>query len=89
MNTFINGNESTFNASKNDILEVVFRIKIPRLKQDKYLISPAVAQGVQDNHVVLTWLHNVQQIQLYNDSYNLSLLELGSDLNIYKYNTNE
>ena len=37
-----------------------------------YEISPAVALGVQDNHVNLTWLHGALSVQYENPEYEIA-----------------
>ncbi|HHX60832.1 MAG TPA: ABC transporter ATP-binding protein [Epulopiscium sp.] len=85
MNTYITDEAKSINVVNGDIIEVVFDIVLPKLSKGEYLISPAIAQGVQDNHVMLTWVHNTNKITINNDGYNLSIIEIESNNTINKY----
>ncbi len=76
---------SNFNAEKGETLEVTFNFMLPKIMKGDYLLSPAIAQGTQDSHVTLTWLTNVYKIEVRNPGYNLSLVEIDANTNIYKH----
>lgn len=84
VNTFIS-NGTNFDISLNDVIEVVFQINLPKIMKGEYLLSPAIAQGIQDKHIMMTWLSNVEKIQVINSNYNLSLLELDTSVKINRY----
>ncbi|WP_342437369.1 ABC transporter ATP-binding protein [Paenibacillus sp. FSL L8-0436] len=84
VNTFIESS-TNFNAKKGDVIEIIFGFKLPRIMKGDYLLSPAIAQGTQDSHVMLTWLTNVKKIIVENPSYNLSLVEIEADTTLYKH----
>lgn len=83
-NTFIQS-KANFEANKDDIVEVIFEFQLPKIMKGEYLLSPAIAQGIQDQHVMLTWLSNVEKIHVINQNFNLSLIELDSDIELNKY----
>lgn len=60
INTYME-NSVNFNARKGEVIEIIFEFKLPRIMKGDYLLSPAIAQGTQDNHVTLTWLTNVKK----------------------------
>lgn len=84
LNTFI-FNKANFNSSEGDIVEVKFEFQLPKIMKGEYLLSPAIAQGIQDQHVMLTWLSHVQKVHVTNTHYNLSLIELDADVDLAKY----
>lgn len=84
VNTFL-GSSTNFNAKKGDIIEINFEFKLPRIMKGDYLLSPAIAQGTQDSHVMLTWLTNVKKIIVNNSSYNLSLVEIEANTTLLKH----
>lgn len=53
-----------------------FRFVMPKFRSGQYEISPAVALGVQENHVNLTWLHSVVAVELERSGYELSELDI-------------
>ena len=53
-----------------------FEVKLPRICATEYLVSPSLAAGNQQNHVVLHRIHNSIKIDVDNQGYNLSLIEL-------------
>ena len=76
-------------GQKGDVLEVIFTSKIPLLMKGTYMVSAAVAQGTQTNHVMLTWLHGVMALEILNPGYNSSYIELPttSRYNIFNENS--
>ncbi|MNW34179.1 Teichoic acids export ATP-binding protein TagH [compost metagenome] len=83
-NTFIQS-KANFKANKDEIVEVIFEFQLPKIMKGEYLLSPAVAQGIQDQHVMLTWLSNVEKIHVINQNFNQSLIELDADIELIKY----
>lgn len=73
------------NVRKGDLIEASFRIKLPRICKGEYLISPSLAEGEQDNHVVLERLHNYLKITVDNNGYNLSIIDLDTRADFVKY----
>ena len=48
-----------------------------------YLVGAAVADGTQSKHEMLTWLHGVMQLDVINEGYNSSYIEIPSDFEVY------
>ena len=84
-NTFLS-TEKVFDAKSGDVFKVSFRITLPKLLKGEYLISPAIAIGDQQNHKILTWLHNTNKIYIDNNGYNVSLLEIENEVEIESIN---
>lgn len=63
-------------VNAGEIYEVSFTLKLPRICATEYLVSPSLAAGSQDNHIVLHRIHNYMKIDVDNQGYNLSLIEL-------------
>lgn len=66
--------------------EVSFEIKLPRICATEYLISPSLAAGNQENHIVLHRIHNGMKIDVDNQGYNLSLIELDTKASFIQHN---
>lgn len=76
INNFLN-NSVLKKAEKGKIYEVRFYLQLPKICTGEYLISPCIAAGEQDNHVVHVRLHNSILINVDNsEGYNLSILDL-------------
>lgn len=76
INNFLN-NSVLKKAEKDKIYEVQFSLQLPKICTGEYLISPCIAAGEQDNHVVHVRLHNSIMINVDNsEGYNLSILDL-------------
>ena len=58
---------------------------LPKLCAGEYLISPSLAAGSQDNHVVLERIHNYMKITIDNGGYNLSLIQLDTKTSFTQY----
>lgn len=78
-------NQVLENVSENEWYEVDFEIVLPKLCKGEYLISPSLAVGEQDNHVVLERIHNFSKIIVDNQGYNLSIIELDTEARFIKY----
>lgn len=85
INNFINQQEQ-IKGKKGDIIEVVYDFKLPRIMKGLYLVCTAIAQGSQENHVMLTWLHSVMQIEVVNRGFNSSYIEIPSEIRTYTHN---
>ena len=79
--------KSIAKAKKGMIYEVSFKFQLPRFHKGEYLVTPAIAAGTQDNHVVLARAHNCQTIVIDNDGYNIAMLELDAETNICEYDS--
>lgn len=75
VNNFLT-NEVLPHVNTGEIYEVSFTLKLPRICATEYLVSPSLAAGSQDNHIVLHRIHNYMKIDVDNQGYNLSLIEL-------------
>lgn len=73
-------------AMEGELYEVVFEIELPRICTGEYLLSPSLAAGNQDSHVVLQRIHNYMKITIDNDGYNLSIIDLDTKASFTKYN---
>lgn len=51
-----------------DVLMVDFKFKFPSLRNGVYTFSPAVADGTQDNHIQLHWVHDGYVVQVANEN---------------------
>ena len=49
------------------------------------MISPSLAEGEQNNHVVLERLHNYLKITVDNNGYNLSIIDLDTRVDFTRY----
>lgn len=85
-NSFICNDEKVINVNSECVMEIKFKFKLPKIQKGQYLLSPAVAQGVQDNHIMLTWLQNVTSVIIENEGYNLSLIEIENETELIQYN---
>ena len=84
-NNYINSGK-VIEGKKGQIIEVIFSFWLPRIMKGVYLVAAAVAQGTQNEHVMLSWLHGVQQIEIINPGYNSSYIEIQADVkhNVYE-----
>ena len=85
INSFINNQERLIEVKRPCVMMVEFRFTLPRILKGEYLISPAVAQGVQGQNVILTWLPGIAAVTIENTGYNLSLLELEAAVSATEY----
>ncbi|MDO5150932.1 MAG: ABC transporter ATP-binding protein [Oscillospiraceae bacterium] len=84
INNYIN-QKQTWRGVKGEISEIVFEFKLPRIMRGEYIVSAALAQGTQEKHIMLTWLHGVIEATVYNEGYNSSYIEIPSDIYINQF----
>ena len=82
INTFVASKGKTFRAKSGEIIEVTFKITLPLIASGEYLVSPAIAQGTQESHINLTWLHNCLRVvvEKNDDDYSFGIIQLNSDI---------
>ena len=76
-------------VNAGDMYEVSFEIKLPKICATEYLISPSLAAGSQDNHIVLHRIHNGMKIDVDNQGYNISLIELDTKASFIQHDEND
>ncbi|PXV91457.1 teichoic acid transport system ATP-binding protein [Lachnotalea glycerini] len=84
VNNFLT-NEVLQNVKVGELYEVSFELRLPRICTGEYLVSPSLAAGSQDSHVVLERIHNYLKITIDNDGYNLSIIDLDTKAAFVKY----
>lgn len=84
INNYIN-QQQVVAGKKDQILEVVYQHKLPRLMKGVYVVSVAVAQGTQSEHIMKTWLHGVGEVEIINTGFNSSYIEVPSDISVNYY----
>lgn len=68
-----------------DLVETNFKLRLPRICRGEYLVSPSLAQGEQNSHVVLERIHNYMKVTVDNNGYNLSIIDLDTKADFTKY----
>lgn len=84
INNFLT-NEVIAKVEAGDYYEVSFKIDLPKICTGEYLVSPSLAVGEQNNHIVLERIHNYMKITVDNEGYNLAVLELDAKAEFVKY----
>lgn len=87
INNYINQQE-TITAKKGQAIEIVYDFKLPRLLKGTYLVGAAVAQGTQESHEILTWLHGMFDLEIVNMGYNSSYIEIPAQINVFANDIN-
>lgn len=82
-NNFINAGK-TVALEPEMIYEAKFRFKLPRIMKGTYLMAAAVADGTQEKHRMLTWLHGIRDIEVVNEGFNSSYIEIPAQVSIIK-----
>lgn len=84
INNFIN-QQKQICGKKGEVIEVIYDFKLPRIMKGVYLVCTAIAQGTQENHVMLTWLHSVMQVEVVNPGFNSGYIEIPAIIHTYKF----
>jgi ABC-type polysaccharide/polyol phosphate transport system ATPase subunit len=88
MNTFIS-NKVIKRTSKEKYYNVIFEFELPKIQKGEYIFSPAIAQGTQDEHMVVDWVQGAMNIFIENQNYNISLIEIDAISKVIKCNREE
>lgn len=84
INNYINQQQG-ISGKCGQVLEIVYYHKMPRLMKGVYIVSVAVAQGTQEHHIMKTWLHGTNEIEIINTGYNSSYIEIPSKISVNCY----
>lgn len=82
INNYINQRE-TIKGKAGQVIEIVYSFKLPRILNGTYLVAVAIAQGTQEAHEVLTWLHGVMELEVINMGYNSSYIEIPAKIKVF------
>ena len=75
VNNYMVGKELP-SIKKGTRCQVSFRLDLPRIHSGEYLVTPAVASGIQEKHVIHDRLHNFDTVTVENEGYDMALIEL-------------
>lgn len=81
INNYIN-QQQVVSGEKGELLDVIYQYRLPRIMKGTYIVSTAIAQGTQKTHRMLTWLHGVEEIEVINNGYNSSYIEIPSKITV-------
>ena len=87
INSLMASEGKIINVDTPGTLVISFGFILPKLMRGPYTVSPAVAQGSQEEHVQLTWLENVLLTEVHNDGYNCSIVEIEASVKTEQYQT--
>lgn len=85
-NTFADGDIS-LTLKNGEIIQTEFTLTMPRIHSDQYTVSVGIAQGSQDSHIILSWLHGVITLDIHRSGYELT--EFGLPCTVKNVRLNE
>lgn len=74
-NTF-SDSKKTINIDKDQTVRVRFEFEMPYILKGPYILGAAVAEGTQEEHIMKTWLHGINEYEITWQGYDLSLLKI-------------
>lgn len=85
-NTLVSGLNRHFKVKANSINRVEFKIKMPRLYADEYILDCAVASGksVMDN-ITFAWCYGALKVMVHNQNASLAILDVETNIEIFEY----
>lgn len=86
-NTFVNNAERAIHIDGPCVLDVSFSLVLPKIRSGEYLLSPAIARGKQTQHEIVTWRQSSVRVSIVSNGYDLSAIELESNLQIKQYSS--
>lgn len=75
-NTFLTYQLNPKRIEKGEEIIARFKFNLPLLPTGDYSISPAIAEGTQDNHVVHHWLHDALIVRVHSPTICFGLLRV-------------
>lgn len=69
-------NKEFISCTKGEMIRVGFTFKMPQIKRGKYFLDVAVAEGTQEEHIILSWIHGVCEIEVMWEGYELSFFKI-------------
>ena len=79
INNYINQQQCIVGVA-GEITEAIYEFKLPRLMKGTYVLSTAIAEGIQEKHEMHTWLHGVGDVEIINPGFNSSYIEVPADI---------
>lgn len=67
-------------VSKDEMLKTSFYFKMPKIRSGQYAIEPAIALGIQEQHVNLTWVYGALSVQYNRAGFEISDFGVEYDL---------
>lgn len=78
-NTFSDSGKN-INLEAGQVLKVSFGFEMPYILKGPYLLAAAVAEGTQEEHIMKTWLHAINEYEITWQGYDLSLIKVPYDV---------
>lgn len=75
-NTYIQFMSENKSIQAGKKISTRFHFRLPRLPKGEYVISAAIADGTQDEHIQLHWLHDALAIKIHASSVVMGLIGL-------------
>ncbi len=75
-NTFITYQHQPMRVGKGEEMVAKFEFRLPILPPGEYSLSPAVAEGTQENHIQHHWIHDALIIRVHSSSVCIGLVGL-------------
>lgn len=69
-------NKEFVSISQGKIIRVGFGFKMPSIKKGRYFLDVAVAEGMQEEHIMLSWIHRVNEVEVTWEGYDFSILKI-------------
>ncbi len=83
MNNYISC-QKLIEGRQGKVVDVVFAFTLPLLMRGMYIVSAAVAQGTQTCNRQLVWLHGVGNVEIINNGFNSSYIEIHGKVDVYE-----
>lgn len=75
-------NKKNFEIKENTMLAIEFDFYIPLIKKGEYVITVALAIGIQEDHYNIIWMHSVDSFSIIKNGYDLAMLNADSNISI-------
>lgn len=69
-------NKEQISIRSGETMRTAIGFRMPSIKRGKYLLDIAVAEGTQEKHIMLAWMHSVYELEISWEGYELSLLRI-------------
>lgn len=86
INNFVNQSQNIAGKA-GEVIHLRYSFTLPRIMKGMYILNVATAEGTQQNNKVIEWIHNVDNIEIINNGYNNSYIEIPAKIDATTYDS--
>jgi ABC-type polysaccharide/polyol phosphate transport system ATPase subunit len=88
MNTY-DHTRKWIDVKNGDLIHVSFEFTMPKIARGNYALDCAVAEGIQEEHIMLTWLHGVHEVEVTWKGYEFGVVTIPYEFQVEEVHSAE